>query len=202
LQRNGYLLSLLILGLAAGNSGRAFAQATPTASEALQISGFGTVDTVYTGLALGKNASFTAGVDATIRPFYGLYPSLEVRGTIPWDHGSIDGQKNVVGGLVLSKHIRRYQPYGDIEGGRGELTFSHGGYLSPDGAFRYVQTAGGVIGGGGGANILITDRFFFKADFQFQRYSTPVSASNSVYGKEFGVGLGYRFGFGGLARRR
>jgi len=167
----------------------------------LQISAFGGATGVYTGIGLAKNLSITAGVDATFRPLFGLFPSVEVRGTYPVDKGQIDAQKNVLGGLALGPHIGRIQPYGDVLVGRGEIDFVTP-YPNPTDTELYVQTASTVISPGAGVNYFFSDHFALKGDFQFQHYESPVTASGSVYSKAFTIGLTYRLPFGGLGRGR
>src|SRR5437899_11911216 len=41
----------------------------------------------------------------------------------------------------------------------------------------------------------LTDHLAFKADVQFQRYATPVTASGSLYAKPITFGVVYRFDF-------
>ena len=191
----------LALGVfALAGVGIANAQATATATAGLQLSAFGGLTGTYTGVALGKNLGITAGIDATFRPFFGVFPSLELRGTYPIHDGRVDSQKNFLGGIKLSKHIGRIQPYGDFMAGSGEIRFNPP-YPNPDDTILYQQTASVVLAGGGGADLLVTDHFGVKADFQFQHYDSPVTPSGSVYAKAFTIGVVYRLPFGGLGRR-
>jgi hypothetical protein len=187
--------------VAAGGAGYAWGQASPTAVATLQLSAFGGATGTYTGIGLAKDLGITAGVDATFRPVFGFNPAIEVRGTYPVDKGSIDGQKNVLAGLVLEKHLGRIQPYGDILFGRGEIDFVIP-YPNPADTEVYVQTASPVISPGAGANLFFTEHFALKADFQFQHYDSPVTASGSVYSKAFTIGITYRLPFGGLGHGR
>ncbi len=68
----------------------ASAQASPTAVLPVDLSAFGGVTGAYTGLENGKNAAITAGVDLGFRKRFGVRPSLEVRGTVPFDHGTFN----------------------------------------------------------------------------------------------------------------
>jgi len=43
----------------------------------------------------GHNLSLTAGGDLTLRSFYGVMPSLEIRGTYPVNSGTIAGEKAI-----------------------------------------------------------------------------------------------------------
>ncbi len=183
--------------LGAGASG----QATPTATAGLQISVFGAASGVFTGIGLAKNLSITAGADATFRPLFGLFPSVEVRGLYPIERGQVDGQKNVLGGLTLGPHVGRIQPYGDLLIGRGEIDFVTP-YPNPIDTEVYVQTASAVISPGVGVNYFFSDHFAVKGDFQFQHYESPVTTSGSVYSKVFTVGLTYRLPLGGLGHGR
>jgi hypothetical protein len=189
---------LILAGLGAAE---AHGQATPTATAAVQFSGFGGVSGVYTGLGLGRNLSVTAGADMTLRSFYGLYPGVEVRGTYPVDDGSVDSQRNILGGLVVSRHLGNLQPYGDILFGRGQINYSPP-YLNPAGTIYYVQSTSDVISPGAGVNYFVSNRLGFKGDFQFQRYLSPATPSGSVYSKSFTLGVVYRLNLGGLGRLR
>jgi hypothetical protein len=183
-------------------SGRANGQALPTATESLTLSVFGGVNGTYTGIGLYKDAGITAGFDAGIRPFFGWYPAVEVRGTYAFDHGALDYQKNVLGGLVFSRHLYdRFQPYGDILVGRGQINFVHP-YANPQDTIEYVQTASTVISPGAGLNVQLNDHFSAKGDFQLQHYDSPVTTSGSVYSKAFTIAVVYRIGFGGLGHGR
>ncbi len=186
---------------AAGLSGSAWGQAGATATAGLQLSVFGGATGVYTGVGLGKNLSITAGADATFRPFRGLFPSVEVRGTYPVDSGALDGQKNILAGLTVGPHLSWIQPYGDILVGRGEIDFKTP-YPNPQDTEVYVQTASAVLSPGAGANFFFSEHFAGKADFQFQHYSSPVTTSGSVYAKAFTLGLTYRLPLGGLGHGR
>lgn len=188
--------------LAAGISGHARGQATATATAGLQLSAFGGATGTYTGIGLGKNLSITAGADVTFRPFFfGLFPSVEVRGTFPVDKGSVAGEKNVLAGLVVARHLGRIQPYGDILVGRGELKFVKP-YPNPADTEVYIQTASAVISPGAGANVFFTPNFALKGDFQFEHYESPVTASGAVYSKAFTLGVTYHLPFGGLGHGR
>jgi hypothetical protein len=181
---------------------RADGQALPTATESLTLSVFGGVNGTYTGILLGRDAGITAGIDAGVRPFFGWYPAIEVRGTYAFDHGSVDYQKNVLGGLVFSRHLfDRYQPYGDILVGRGQINFVQP-YPNPQYTIEYLQTASTVISPGAGLNVQLTDHFSARGDFQFQHYDSPVTTSGSVYSKAFTIAIVYRIGFGGLGHGR
>jgi hypothetical protein len=192
---------LCLFVVSAGLAGSAWGQAAPTATAGLQLSAFAGATGDYTGLAQGRNLSITAGVDATFRPFFGLFPTAEVRGTYPIERGSVDGQKNVLGGLTLGPHLGWIHPYGDVLVGRGEIDFSTP-YPNPSDTEVYVQTASTVISPGAGANLFFTEHFAVKADFQFQHYDTPVTSSGSLYSKALTVGITYRLPFSGLAHGR
>jgi hypothetical protein len=181
-------------------------QAAPTATQILQLSAFAGASGVYTGLNgaygspfQGRNGSITAGIAAGGHPLFSFYPSIEVRGTYPIRSGAVTGEKNVLGGLVLAKHYGRLHPYADIFIGRGALSFVTA-YPNPAGNTIYVQTASTVLAPGAGANLFVWGNFAAKADFQLERYETPVTASGSLYSKALTLGVLYRIGGGGLSR--
>ncbi len=189
---------LLIL---AGAAREAQGQATSTATAAVQFSGFGGVSGAYTGLGDSRNLAITAGADMTLRSYFGVHPSIELRGTYPVNSGSVAGEKNILGGIVISKNFGNLQPYGDILGGRGQIDF-HPPYLDPAGILYYVQSSSSVISPGGGVNYFPVGRLGLKADFQFQRYLSPVTPSGAVYAKSITVGVVYRLNVGGIGRLR
>lgn len=105
------LAALLLFNVAAT------AQAVPGASSTLTLE-------VFLG---ATNAGLTAGATLGFHPFFYLTPALEVRGTLPIDQGSVDGQKNVVGGLQVATQLHRVHSYANILFGRGEITYLKGG---------------------------------------------------------------------------
>jgi hypothetical protein len=204
LQRRTSVILPGVLALAFLTASLAHAQATPTATADLHFSAFGGVTGTYTGINLGKNLGMTAGLDASFRAFHSLYPAVEVRGTYPVDNGQVAGERNILAGLVIGRRLEgkleRYQPYGNILVGRGEIQYSPA-LPNPSGTLLYVQSVSTVISPGAGCNILLSNSLGFKGDFQFQRYETPVTASGSVYSKAFTAGVVYQIHLGGLRRR-
>jgi opacity protein-like surface antigen len=182
-----------VLTLAAAAAG---AQATPTASQSLELSAFGGLTGTYTGLSGGRNLGITAGVDLGFRPFFGLRPFLEGRGTYPVDGGHIDAQKNAMGGLRVERTLRpRLHVYGDILFGQGEIDYQDGGYPSLSGDVLYVRSTSPVISPGGGLEYRLTDHFAVLADAQFQHQKTPATPSGSLWSKPLTLGVRYRFNF-------
>jgi hypothetical protein len=181
--------------------GRAGAQAAPTAVRALDLSVFGGGSGVYTGLSGGKNLSITAGVDLTVRAFFGLRPSVEVRGTDSVDDNGINNVKNVVGGLKVAKEFRRIYAYGDILFGRGAINYI-GGALNPSDTVEYLENPTNVLSPGGGVDLNVTQHFGLKADAQYQRYNTPVTTSGTLYAKVLTLGMVYHLNFDRRHRSR
>ena len=190
--------------MAALSTPRACAQAGPTATRTYRISVFAGADGTFTGLGSGRNLGITAGADLSIRPYFSLEPSLEIRGTYPIDSGAVDGQRNILAGLKVSKRFGVFHPYADILGGRGQINYQNGGYLDPTGFLRYFTTVSGVLSPGAGADIDFGPTFSFKADAQFPRYATPVTTSGHVTATAVTVGLVYHLNFGRFppSRRR
>ena len=186
---------LVLVGAGVASRG----QAIPTATAPLRVTAFVGVTGNFTGLELAKNLAVTGGVDFEVRPFFTLYPALEVRGSYPVA-GVIDRQRNVLGGLRLARQSGPFHPYGDVLFGAGEIKYGNGGYLDPSRTFLYTSTYSNVYSLGGGVEIRVSERLAGKADFQLQRYLTPVVATNALYSKVFTVGAVYRFGFGGRIR--
>jgi hypothetical protein len=168
-----------------------WAQARSTAVEPARLSVFGGVNGTLTGLDDGKNVGVTAGADLGFRPFFTLRPSIEVRGTLPIHKGSIDDQKNVLFGFQLAERYGRLRPYGDVLFGRGAIRYE----LAAPGAndtFVYFRTVSNVLAFGGGADYDLGASFALKADGQYQRYETPVTASGTLYASSLTAGIVYR----------
>jgi hypothetical protein len=169
----------------------ASAQAAPTATKDIQLSGFAGVTGVQTGLCGGKNLGVTAGFDIGFRPVYSLRPSFEIRGTYPFARGHIDSQKSVLAGLKVGKPFGRLSPYGDALFGRGESIYSKP-LADPSGTFGYLRNAANVFSFGGGVDVTLGGPFDFKADGQVQRYASPVTDSGHLWSKQATVGIVYR----------
>ena len=174
----------------------AHAQAHTTDSRPLQLSVFGGPTGVFTGLAGGRNLSFTAGVDLGFGTYRGLLPMAEIRGTEPFDDGNVDAQKNALGGLRVVKRFRIVHPYGDILYGRGEIEYQGVGYLNPAGNIYYQKTNSNIFSFGGGIDLDISPALSIKFDGQVQSYKVPVTVSGELYAKPITLGVVYSFGFG------
>ena len=178
----------------------AFAQqALPTAERPMQLSAFGAVSGVYTGLAGGKNFSITAGVDLGLPPFGRVRPTIEVRGTYPTDRGLVDSQKSVLAGLRVEAPLgHRIHPYGDFLVGRGEMNYRFGYLFNYQ---IYELTTTNVYSPGGGFDYDATEHWSAKVDVQVQRWGSAPTPSGTVWAKVATVGVVYRFGFEGRRRR-
>jgi opacity protein-like surface antigen len=201
LKRCIHAAQLAVLAMAALWTGEAQAQAAPTAIRTLDLSAVGGGSGVYTGLQGGKNLSITAGVDLTIRTFFGLRPSVEIRGTYPVDDNGINNEKNVVGGLKIAKDFRRLHPYGDVLFGRGAINYIHGA-LNPSDTVEYLENPTNVLSPGAGVDLDVTQHFALKADAQYQRYDTPVTTSGTLYAKALTLGVVYHLNFDRRHRSR
>ena len=186
-----------LLAVALSVSGAAYGQAEVTASQAMELSAFGAGTVTWTGLEQSRNAAFTAGVDLAFRPFFGVRPALEIRGTYPFNQGEVVGEKSGLVGARFSKTYHRFNPYVDVLYGRGELTYV-GGFIV--GTFRYDRTTTNVFAGGGGIDFSLTPHFDIKADAQIERWSTPVTSSGTLYSTPVSLGVVYRFDFNHHAR--
>lgn len=181
----------------------------PTAVQPMQLSAFGGVSGVYTGLAGGKNFSVTAGGDIGLPPVFGVRPTLELRGTYPMDRGLVDNQRSVLAGLRVDFLLgHRWHPYGDVLFGRGEMKYTPPGYrfisslcgLTPECTYTLSTTY--VYSAGGGFDYDLGDRWGIKVDAQVQRWGEtneqipPVpTPSGLIYPKVGTVAIVYRFGF-------
>ncbi|HSY35299.1 MAG TPA: outer membrane beta-barrel protein [Acidobacteriaceae bacterium] len=175
-------------------SSQVHAQAMPAASRPLTLSVFGGANGTFTGLAGGKNVGITAGADLGFKPFHAFYPSVEVRGTYPFDDGHIDSQKNILVGPKVERYYGNFHPYVDFFWGRGKIDYLNGGFPNPSGTLLYLDSVSNVFAGGGGLDYTLTDHFAIKLDAQYQRYATPVTTSGSIYATPLTLGVVYRFG--------
>lgn len=189
----------LVLGFAVLAPQSLKAQSIPTASRGFVPSAFAGITGTYTGLNGGRNLGITAGLDLGFKPFFGLLPSIEVRGTYPVDNGSIVGEEHVEGGLRVQKRYGRFRPYADFLFGRGELNYQKGGYPVPLQAFRYLQTTTNVASPGLGVEIDATPHFALLLDGQFQIWDVPFDPSgqsansSKIYSFPGTIGVVYRF---------
>jgi hypothetical protein len=178
-----FLLCSALLPVAAG------AQAIPTAGRNLTLTGWGAATGAWTGVAGGHNLGVTAGLDIGFRPIFGLRPEGEIRGTYPVDSGTIVGEKNALGGLKLGADLFALHLYGDFLAGRGEMTYQRGGF--PVGNLLYTKSSSTIYSFGGGAEYAVTSHFGILADYQFQRWKTPVTASGSAQPRALSLGITY-----------
>jgi len=147
--------------------------AHPTAARDLQLSVFGGLTGVFTGLAGGKNFSVTAGGDLALPAWRSIRPALEIRGTYPVDRGLVDSQKSVEGGLRVDFLLNhRIHPYADFLFGRGGLGFDYD----------------------------LSDHLSLKVDAQAVRWGSAPTTSGTIYSTAGTLGVVYRFGFGGGRR--
>jgi hypothetical protein len=168
------------------------AQADPAALRQAYFSAFGGVTSIYTGLSNGRNAAVTAGLDFNLPEIFRVRPALEVRATDPFDRGTVDRQRSILGGFRLETRYGRLHPYVDLLGGRGQVTFN-GPYTTFAGTAIFSQPPSNVISPGLGLRYDLAAHFSFLADAQFQRWSTPASLSGHLFAKPLTVGLSYRF---------
>jgi hypothetical protein len=171
----------------------AVAQAVPAATQSMQLSAFGGVSGVFTDVLGGHNLSFTAGADLTFRPHFGILPSVEVRGTIPFVSGTIAGESSVMGGPRFEMRFGPFRPYGDMLFGRGAIDYQRGGLSEPP--FLYLRTTSNVYSPGGGVDLDLTHHWAAKADFQYQFWSTYPPLPGTLTPKTVTGGVIYKFDF-------
>ena len=206
--------TLLMLGAASLVGLGAHGQAAPTAVRSLHPSAFVLFSETYTGLGAsdfyanpglgGRNFTLTLGGDFGVFPFRRFDLAAEVRGSYPVNKGKVDGQESLMGGLRISREpvgegfLGRVRPYADVLVGRGAMDYQSGGYPVP--GLLYTRTVSTVYDVGAGFEVDVTRQFSIKADAQFQRWSTPVTASGHIYSSQGGLGIVYRYGAGGSPR--
>ncbi len=151
------------------------AQASFTATQTLALSAFGGLSGNYTDLEGGKNLGITAGVDLALPTYHRYRPVLEGRGTYALDGGSIDAQKEVLGGLRVERQFRRWHPYLDFLAGRGQIDYQNHGFSYGD--FTYISSTSTVYSGGGGLDVDLTRHLSVRGDVQVQHWDTPFPAT-------------------------
>jgi opacity protein-like surface antigen len=171
----------------------AFSQAVPTASQSLQLSAFGGLTGVFTDLEGGHNLSITAGLDLAFLSLHGFHPAAEVRGTYPIDSGSINSQKDILGGIRVDRRYGPVRPYLDFLAGRGEIDYLNGGITI--GPLTYLSSSTTVLSGGGGVDLDLSHNLAFKADYQYQHWDTPVTLSGTINPSVVTFAAVYRFDF-------
>ncbi len=171
----------------------ALSQAVPTASQGLQLSAFGGLTGVFTDLEGGHNLSITAGVDLAFLSLHGFHLAGEGRGTYPIHAGTINSQKDALGGLRVDRQYGHVHPYIDFMAGRGQIDYLNGGITI--GSLTYLSTSSTVLSGGGGVDLDLSHHLAFKADYQYQHWDTPVTVSGSIYPSVVTFGAVYRFDF-------
>ncbi len=173
----------------------ASAQASPTATLRVDLSAFAGVTGTYTGLEDGKNAAITAGLNLGLRKRFGVRPSVEVRGTLPFDKGNLNSERDVLGGLRTEFTFRHLYPYADFLVGRGDISYT--GTFSPASeGLVYGRSSSTVYSPGGGIRYGLGRNLSVFGDVQLQHWATPVAASGHIYSKPFTAGLVYRFAYG------
>jgi opacity protein-like surface antigen len=171
----------------------AHAQAAPTATQQYQLSVFAGGSGVFTNFYGGHNLSATAGADLSFLSYHGYHPALEIRGTYPVYLGQIDAQKSFMGGLRVDRRFNRLRPYADLLVGRGQIDYQRGGFTV--GPLTYVSTTSNVFSFGGGVDYDIRRQWSLKADYQFQRWTTPIPTATTINPSNVTLGATYRFDF-------
>jgi hypothetical protein len=193
MKQSRLVLALAMLLAAIPGVRVAAAQSHPTATQPLQLSAFGGFSGVFTDFSGGKNFSLTAGGDLGFPTWHRLRPILEVRGTYPLDHGLVDAQKDILGGLRVDYLLgRRFHPYGDFLFGRGEMDYRLG-YIFGD--MIYETTVTNVYSPGAGFDYDLTDHFGVKVDGQLQHWGGTPNSAGHVYTAIGTAAVVYRFDF-------
>jgi len=173
--------------------------AHPTAARDLQLSVFGGLTGVFTGLAGGKNFSVTAGGDLALPAWRSIRPALEIRGTYPVDRGLVDSQKSVEGGLRVDFLLNhRTHPYADFLFGRGQMNYYQDQYFFNNEVYGLTTTY--IDSAGLGFDYDLSDHLSLKVDAQAVRWGSAPTTSGTIYSTAGTLGVVYRFGFGGGRR--
>ena len=154
------------------------ATATATATQQLGLSAFGGGTGTFTALEGGRNLGITAGADLAFMSFHRYRPVLELRGTYPIHTGTIDAQKNFLGGLKVERQFGRLHPYVDFLVGRGQIDYQRGGLQV--GTVLFVSSTSTVFSPGLGLDYDLTDHWAIKGDFQYQHWDIPFATVNGA----------------------
>lgn len=223
-------MKILLIATAAILSVVMFGQATPsraqvaapaTATQQLALSAFGGGTGTYTNILGGRNLSVTAGADLAFLTYRRYRPVLEVRATYPLHKGTIDAQKNFLGGLKVERQLGRLHPYADFLVGRGQIDYQRSGLQV--GALLFLSSTSTVFSPGVGVDYDLTPNWAVKGDFQYQIWQVPFAISNgqpgapvfvstpggvsqlattgTIYPKVLTLGAVYRFDFNHHYRR-
>jgi hypothetical protein len=178
------------------------AQAYPTASRSVDMTVFGGITGIYTGLSDGNNRAATAGLDLNLPEIAMRFrPSLEVRATSPIDRGKTDNQRSLLAGPRVEFEFARIHPYADFLAGRGKMNFSRL-YLDYNGRPVASQPRSNVFSSGAGLRVDLVRNLAAFGDVQFQHWDTNASLSGHLFAKPFTAGLVYRFtAFGRYPKR-
>ena len=171
-----------------------------TAERQLQLSAFGAVSGDFTGLSGSRNLSVTAGGDLGLPPWRGIRPALEVRGRYPAAGGSVDTQRDILGGVRVDFLLNdRLRPYGDFLFGRGQMNYGATGY--DFNLYKYSLTTTYIDTAGLGFNYDLTERFAIKLDAQLERWGSAPTSTGRIYSAIGTAGLVYTFNFDRRRRR-
>lgn len=167
------------------------AQSSPTATQRLQFSTFFAATHTSTGFQDNNNLDVTSGADLTLLAFHRVNPTIEVRGSYPFQSGSVIGQKNVLVGPKIESPKKNIQPYINFLVGRGRISYLDGGYIY--GNFKYVRSDSLILSPGAGLNLYSNHRTAVTLDFQYQYWNTPAVLSNRIHPKSISLGFTYNF---------
>lgn len=181
-------VSMLLAGAVPSMHG----QAAPTATQGLELTAFGAGTGTWTNLAGGRNLGITAGADLAFKSFYHLRPAAEVRGTYPVYGGTIDSQRDILGGLRVEYPLGRVHPYGDFLLGRGQINYERRGFLV--GNLLFIRSISTVFSPGVGVDLDLTQHWSGKVDLQYQSWDIPFPPG-TLHPKVLSLGAEYHFDF-------
>lgn len=188
------LLSLLALPALLCTASARAQNPRPVAVQPMQLSVFGGVSGVYTGLHNGRNLSVTAGADLALPPVHHFRPGLEFRGTFPMNKGHVDSQRSILGGARLDYPIgHSFHPYGDFLFGRGQMNYGPNGYFY--GNYQYILTTTWVYGVGAGVDLPLAHDFLLKVDGQYLHWGSAPVPGGGIWSKTGTIGMVYIFDF-------
>lgn len=168
------------------------AQATPTATQGLELTAFAAGTGTWTNIEGGRNLGITAGADLAFKSYHNFRPAAEFRGTYPFHNGTIDAQKDLLGGLRVEYPLGRLHPYADFLVGRGQIDYQRGGLQV--GSLIYIRSISTVFSPGVGVDLDVAPHWSVKADLQIQNWDIPFSPG-TIHPKVLSLGGVYHFDF-------
>jgi len=192
------ILTLAVALLCAMAASRASAQEVPTRNQFAGLQAFGLFSYVQPHYGAASNPGGTLGADLNFRPLYFLQPSLDMRYTFA---PGADVTENTLGfGPRVELTFSRLHPYLYALVGHGTITFANP-ISTPTGPYTHDDSL--VLGGGFGADYMLTRQLGLRAEVTQQRWNLGNGPTSVIFHPRiYSVGVDYRFDFNKVSRHR